>query len=103
MNDLLDDQEVLVVVISTFRKTNIETVVEIFSKICKELIISESDAVVQVHGEDLWRFYHGDCETSAGEFYGNFLLPRSPRNINQPEVSYSKCAPGQFLLCLTKS
>ena len=89
-------------------RQTVQTVDGIFSKICNEVINSGSDAVVHVQGEDLWRFYHhGDCETSAGEFYDNFLLAPSlaclPRNINQPEVSYSKSALGQFLLWLTKS
>ena len=74
MNDLLNDhQEVLVA--KLFERQTVK--VEIFSKICNDLISSEIDAVVPVQGEDLWRFYHGDCETSAGEFYEIFFLARN--------------------------
>ena len=58
----------------TTRKSGVAIYLErhIFSKICNELTISQSDAVVPTQGVDLWRFCHGDCETSAGKFYTNF-------------------------------
>ena len=76
MNDLLSHQEVVLVLVIHLERQTVK--LEIFSKICNEIIdqlfLKGSDAVVQVQGEDLWRFYHGDCETSAGEFYNNFFL-----------------------------
>ena len=69
MNDLLNGHQEVLVAKLFERQTG---KVEIFSKICKDLIASESDAVVPVQGVDLWRFCHGDCETSAGKFYTNF-------------------------------